>query len=97
MDFSMHKTMKQEHKTMKRVEMVFTITRQDTVKQVKATEVLIMTALTVLQTAICPTQTTIEVSLQVQVSDHVLLMRKTHHRSPEKPLCKMDISAAKTT
>jgi hypothetical protein len=74
MDFSKHKTMKQEHKTMKqehktmkRVEMDFSMTTQETVEQVKATEVVIMTVLTMIQITICPTLTTVEVSLQVQV------------------------------
>ena len=54
-------------KTMKRVEMDFSMTTQETVEQVKATEVVIMTVLTMIQITICPTLTTVEVSLQVQV------------------------------
>ena len=67
MDFSKHKTMKQEHKTMKWVEMDFSMTTQETVEQVKATEVVIMTVLMMIQITISPTLTTVEVSLQVQV------------------------------
>jgi hypothetical protein len=73
MDFSKHKTMKpvemdfSKYKTMKRVEMDFSMTTQDTVKQVKATEVVIMTGLTMIQMTICPTLITVEVSLQVHV------------------------------
>jgi hypothetical protein len=40
------------------------MTTQEPVEQVKATEVVIMTVLTMIQTRICPT--TVEVSLQVQ-------------------------------
>jgi hypothetical protein len=47
------------------VEMDFYITTQEPVEQVKATEVVIMTVLTMIQNTICPT--TVEVSLQVQV------------------------------
>ena len=65
MDFCKHTTMKQEHKTMKRVEMDFSMTTQEIVEQVKATEVVIMTVLTMIQFTICPTLTTVELSLQV--------------------------------
>ena len=50
---------------LKWVEMDFSMTAQEPVEQVKATEVVIMTVLTMIQPTICPT--TIEVSLQVQV------------------------------
>jgi hypothetical protein len=52
-------------KKLNRVEMDFSMTTQEPVEQVKATEVVIMTVLTMIQTTICPT--TVEVSLQVQV------------------------------
>ena len=52
---------------MKRMEMDFSMTTQETVEQVKATEVVIMTVLTMIQITICPTLTTVEVSLKVQV------------------------------
>ena len=58
MDFS-------EYKTKKRVEMDFSMTTQEPVEQVKATEVVIMTVLTMIQTTFCPTLTMVEVSLQV--------------------------------
>ena len=60
MDFS-------KHKTMKRVEMDFSMTTQEPVEQVKAMQMVIMTVLTMIQTTICPTLTTVEVSLQEQV------------------------------
>ena len=60
MDFS-------KHKTMKRVEMDFSMTTQEPVEQVKAMEVVIMTVLTMIQITICLTLPTVEVSLQVQV------------------------------
>ena len=52
---------------LKRVEMDFSMTTQEPVEQVQATEVVIMTVLTMIQITICPTLTTVEVSLQVQV------------------------------
>jgi hypothetical protein len=52
---------------LKRVEMDCSMTTQEPVEQVKATEVVIMTVLTMIQITICPTLTTVEVSLQVQV------------------------------
>ena len=52
---------------LKRVEMDFSMTTQEPVEQVKATEVVIMTVLTTIQITICPTLTTVEVSLEVQV------------------------------
>jgi hypothetical protein len=52
---------------LKRVEMHFSMTAQEPVEQVKATEVVIMTVLTMIQTTLCPTLTTVEVSLEVQV------------------------------
>jgi len=59
MDFS-------KHKTMNRVEMDVSMTTEEQVHQVKATEVVIMTVLTMIPITICPTLTTVEVSLQVQ-------------------------------
>jgi hypothetical protein len=57
-----------KHKILKRVEMDFSMTTQEPVEQVKAMEVVIMTVLTMIQMKpICPTLTTVEVSLQVQV------------------------------
>jgi hypothetical protein len=50
---------------LKRVEMDCSMTTEEPVEQVKATEVVIMTVLTMIQTRICPT--TVEVSLQVQL------------------------------
>jgi hypothetical protein len=50
---------------LKRVEMDFSMTLQEAVQQVKATEVVIMTVLMMIQTTICPT--TVEVFLHVQV------------------------------
>jgi hypothetical protein len=58
MDFS-------KHNTVKRVEMDFSMTMQEPVEQVKATDVVIMTVLMMIQITLCPT--TVEVSLQVQV------------------------------
>jgi hypothetical protein len=52
---------------LKWVEMDFFMTTQEPVEQVKVTEVVIMTVLTMIQTTICPRLTTVEVSLQVQV------------------------------
>jgi hypothetical protein len=52
---------------LKPVEMDFSMTTQEPVEQVKATEVVIMTVLMMIQITICPTLTTVEVSLQVQV------------------------------
>ena len=60
MDFSKHKTMKQ-------VEMDFSMTTQEPVEQVKAMDMIIVIVLTMIQTTICPTLTTVEVSLQDQV------------------------------
>jgi hypothetical protein len=54
-------------KTMKRVETDFSMTTQEPVELVTATEVVIITVLRIIQTTICPTLTSIEVSLQVQV------------------------------
>jgi len=56
-----------KHITMKRVEMDFSMTTQEPVEQVKAMEMVIMTVLTMIQTTICPTLTTVKVSLQDQV------------------------------
>jgi hypothetical protein len=56
-----------KQKTMKRVEMDLFMATQETVEQVKATEVAIITVLTMIQITLCPTLTTVDVSLQVQV------------------------------
>ena len=56
-----------KHITMKRVEMDFSMTTQEPVEQVKAMEMVIMTVLTMIQTTIRPTLTTVKVSLQDQV------------------------------
>jgi hypothetical protein len=52
---------------MKRVEMDFSMTMQQPAKLVKATEVVIMIGLTIIQITICPTRTAVKVSLQVEV------------------------------
>jgi hypothetical protein len=52
---------------LKRVEMDFSMTMQETGEYVKAMEIVIMTVLTMIQITICPTLTTVEVSLQVEV------------------------------
>jgi hypothetical protein len=56
-----------KHKTMKQMDMDLSMAMQETVDHVKATEVVIMTVLTMIQITICPTLTTVEVSLQVEV------------------------------
>jgi len=68
---------------MKLAEMNISMNTQEAVEQVKATKVVIMTVLTMIQTTICPTLTIVEVSQHVQVCDHVLLTRRLHHRCPE--------------
>jgi len=77
MDFSEYKTKKQvemdfsEYKTKKRVEMDFSMTTQQPVERVQATDVVIMAVLMMMllmATTICPTLTkAVEVSLHVQV------------------------------
>jgi hypothetical protein len=47
--------------------MDFSMTTQEPVEQVKATEVVMMTVLRIIQTTFCPTLTIIEVPLPVQV------------------------------
>jgi hypothetical protein len=54
-------------RTLKPVAMDCSMPIREMFNQVKATEVVIMTELTMIQTAICPMLTTIEVSLQVHV------------------------------
>lgn len=61
MYFSKHKTIEQGYKTIKRVKM------EETVKHVKAMEVMIMTVLAMIQITIRATLTSVEVSLQVPV------------------------------
>jgi hypothetical protein len=52
---------------LKWVEMDFSLTTEEAVEQVKATDVVIMTLLTIVQTTFCPTLTIVKVPLQVQV------------------------------
>jgi hypothetical protein len=75
--------------------MDFSITTLEPVEQVKAPEVVIMTVLTMKRTTICPPS--VEVSLQVQVRDHVPLTRRMHHQCQDEQLTTIDISAAKMT
>ena len=82
---------------LKRVEMDFSMTTQESVEQVKYTEVMIMTVLTMIQTTFCPTLTIVEVPLQVQLRNHVVLRSRMHHRCPENPSSTINISAAKMT
>ena len=70
---------------LKRVEMDFSMTTQEPVAQVKATEVVITTVLTLIQTTFCPTLTIVKVPLQVHMGYHTLLTRRMHHRCREKP------------
>jgi hypothetical protein len=56
-----------KHKTMKWVEVDFSMTTQEQVEQVKAMEAVIMTVLTMIQITIGRTRTTVEVPLQEQV------------------------------
>jgi hypothetical protein len=88
MDFS-------KHKTMKRVEMDFSMTTQETGEQGKAPEVVIMTVLTIIQITICPTLPTVAVSLEVHMSDHVRRTRRMHNHCPETLWSTIDISAGK--
>jgi len=60
-----YQTRQNMSRKLKRVEMDFSMTMQEPVEQVKATEVVIMTVLTIMQTTICPT--IVEISLQVKV------------------------------
>jgi len=90
MDFS-------KHTTLKRVEMNFSMTTQQPVEQVKATDVVIKTALTMIEIRICLTLTNIEISLQLQEWDHVLLTRRMHNRCLDKLPSTIDISGAKVT
>ena len=52
---------------LKRAGMDFSMTTQEPVKQVKPTEVVIMTVPTMIQTTFCLTPTIVKVPLQVQV------------------------------
>ena len=88
MDFS-------KHKTITGVEMDFSRTTQEPVEQVKAREVVIMIVLTMIQITICPTLTTVEVSLQVHGCDHVPLTSRMHHLCPENLSSTIDTSTAK--
>ena len=47
--------------------MDYSMTTQEPVEQVKATEVVIMTLVTMIVTTFCPTLTIVEVPVQVQV------------------------------
>jgi len=82
---------------LKRVEMDFSMTTQEPIEQVKAMEVVFMTLLMMIQTTICRTLTTVKVSLQVEVWDHVLLTRRMPHRCPGKPSSTINISAGNMT
>jgi hypothetical protein len=84
-----------KHKTINWMETDFSMTTQEPVEQVNAIEVVIMIVLTMIQTTICPTLTTFDVSPKEQVWDHVLLARNIHHQCPEKPSSTIDISAMK--
>jgi len=81
-------------KKLKQVEMNFSMTMQESVEQVKATEVVIKTILTMIQIKIYLMLATVKVCLHVQVCDQVLLMRRLHHQCPEKPLSTIDITTA---
>jgi len=50
-----------------------------------------------IQTTICPTLTTVKVSLQVQVWVHILLTRRMHHQCPGIILSTIDFTAVKIT
>jgi hypothetical protein len=65
------------------------------VEQGTAMDVVIMTIITIIQTAPC--QTSIEDSLQVQVLDHVLWTRRMPHCCQEKLSASVDISTTKMT
>ena len=65
---------------LKQVQMNIAITTEKPVKQVMDTELMIITVLMMIQTTICHTLTTGEVSLQVPMWSHVLLMRWMHHQ-----------------
>lgn len=58
-------------KTSEQEEWDLSLTTQESVNQVMATDVVIITVLTMIQIAICLKLTTIEVSLQVHVCDHI--------------------------
>jgi len=53
--------------TLKQMEIDFTLTMHEPVETEKAMELVIMTVPMMIQTTICLTLTTVEVSLQVQV------------------------------
>jgi hypothetical protein len=55
-----------KHKTISQVEMDISMTTQETVEQVMATEVVIITVLTMIQITMCLMLTTVEVSLNVK-------------------------------
>jgi hypothetical protein len=77
------------------MEMDFYRTTQEPGGQMKATEGVIITLQTMIQTIICPTLTTVELFLYVQLSHYVLLRKRMHHGCPEKPPSTINISAAK--
>jgi hypothetical protein len=52
---------------LKQVEMDSSITKQEPVEQVKATEVVIMTVMMMIQTTFCPKLTIVKVPLQEHV------------------------------
>jgi len=107
MDFS-------EHRSLERMEMDFSMAvPRISVERVKATEVVIMATLMISQMsiAICPTTIHfVEVSLQVQVRDHIFLTRgiqsfshtvviiaRASHRRRDNILSTADVSAARIT
>jgi len=53
-----------KHKTMKLLQMNFSTITQEPVEQVKATEVVIITLLIMIQITLCPTLANIDVSLE---------------------------------
>jgi hypothetical protein len=67
----------------KQVDINFSMTMQEHVEQVKDMNLFIITALQIIPSTLSPTMTTVEISLHVQVGDHILQTRHTHHRYPE--------------
>jgi hypothetical protein len=106
MDFS-------EHRTLERMEMDFSMpVPRISVERVKATEVVIMATLMMSQMSIgiCLMTILIEVSLHVQVRDHILLTRgiqsfshtvviiaRASHRRRDNILSTAAVSAARIT
>jgi len=106
MDFS-------EHRTLERIEMDFSMAvPRISVERVEATAVVIMATLMMshMCIAICPMTILVEVSLHVQVRDHILLTRgirsfshtvviiaRASHRRRDEFLSTADVSAARMT